>query len=107
MCHLGFADEVVLGQCDFVAWELVCLCVRVIVCGTHRKGTRADAHHLETNAIDSEGDRWVRQYLKVESDNTIAAVDVLQRIGIGAWMGIGIAIPGIALARADGCAYGF
>ena len=57
--HLGLGDEVVLGQCDFVAWELVCLCVRVIVCGTHHERTCADTHHIEANAIDGEGDRWI------------------------------------------------
>ena len=45
---------------------------------------------------------WV--HLQVHCHNAIAAVDIGQRIGISAWCGVGIAIPSVSLARADGVA---
>ena len=93
------ADKIVASEGDFVGRFLIGLCIGALLWrGTHRERTCANAHHIEANAIDSEGNRRVRQHLKVERHNTIATVDIGECIGICAWMGVGIAIPSIALA---------
>ena len=43
-----------------------------------------------------------RVYLEVECHDTIAAMDILQGIGIRAWLGVGLAVPGEALTCANG-----
>ena len=45
-----------------------------------------------------------RVHLQVECHDTIAAVDIGQRIGISAWRGVGVAIPSVGITRADGVA---
>ena len=102
LCHLGFADKVVLGQGHFVAWELIGFCTNIIGSCTHHKGTSTNTHHFEADAINCEGERWVGQYLKVESDNTITAIDILECVGIRTRLGVGVAIPRIGFACANG-----
>ena len=83
---------------------LVGLCLSIIIRCTHHEGACTDAHHLEADAIDSKGHRWVGQYLEVEGYNTIAAGNIGECIGIGARLGVGVSMPSIILARANGVA---
>ena len=96
------ADKVVTSEGDFVGRILVGLCLSIIIRGTHHKCTRTNAHHLEADAIDGKGHRWVGQYLKVQSHYTITTVDILQGVGVGARAGVYVAVPSIGLACADG-----
>ena len=85
-----------------MAWELIGFCTNIIGSCAHHEGTSANAHHFEGDAIDGEGQRRVRQHLKVEGYDTITTIDILECIGIGTRLGVGVAIPRIGFACANG-----
>ena len=40
--------------------------------------------------------------MQVQGHDTIATIDILERIGIGAWLGVSLVVPFVVFSCADG-----